>query len=236
MTGDGSEVSVHDDLMRFKPDGMSPNGWAVLAGVSRTVWADMKRHDNPSRRTLEKLLAVAGSSLAEFEALRIGEPATGTMHRDPVDAVGDHRAHHWRGAPPSPIPVYRSALSSVRCSEGAVEGLIIDRAQSVSSVARPTSLATDHTAFAINMLDDKMWPRFRPGRQIIVSALAPVATGDDVLVTIKPSNAGRAMGVVGELVGRSDGAVELRQFNPAKSIRFDAADVETIARILGECY
>ena len=39
-------------------------------GVSRTVWADLKRHGNPSRRTMEKLLQAAGSSLAEFEALR----------------------------------------------------------------------------------------------------------------------------------------------------------------------
>lgn len=236
MAGDESEVSVHDDLMRFKPDGMSPNGWAVLAGVSRTVWADMKRHDNPSRRTLEKLLAVAGSSLAEFEALRIGDTATESKARDLVGAVGDHRAHNWRGAPPPPIPVFWSASSYVRRKEGAIECLIIDRSQRISSVARPTSLATDQTVFAITMLDDKMWPRFRPGRQIIVSLLAPVATGDDVLVTIGHSNDGRALGVIGELVRRSGRAVELRQFNPAKSISFDVGDVESIARIVGESY
>ena len=51
------------------PEGLSPNAWAVKAGVSRTVWADMRRHGNPSRRTLELLLAAADSSLAEFEAL-----------------------------------------------------------------------------------------------------------------------------------------------------------------------
>ena len=32
----------------------------------------MRRHGNPSRRKLEKLLSAAGSPLAEFEALRIG--------------------------------------------------------------------------------------------------------------------------------------------------------------------
>jgi hypothetical protein len=29
------------------------NAWAVNAGVSRTVWANIRRHGNPSRRTLK---------------------------------------------------------------------------------------------------------------------------------------------------------------------------------------
>ena len=67
---------LFEELMRFKPDGWSANAWAVRAGVTRTVWTDMRRHGYPSRRTLERLLAAAGSSLAEFEALRDGD-ATG---------------------------------------------------------------------------------------------------------------------------------------------------------------
>ena len=71
-----------EELMRFKPDGLTANGWAVQAGVSRTIWADLRRHGNPSRRTLEKLLAAAGSSLAEFEALRVGEAAPASADRE----------------------------------------------------------------------------------------------------------------------------------------------------------
>jgi hypothetical protein len=67
------DCAIYRDLMRFKPEELTANGWAVKAGVSRTVWADMRRHGNPSRRTLEKLLAAASSSLAEFEALRLGQ-------------------------------------------------------------------------------------------------------------------------------------------------------------------
>ena len=62
-----------EELMRFKPDGLTANGWAVKAGVSRTIWADLRRHGNPSRRILEKLLGAAEASLAEFEALRVGQ-------------------------------------------------------------------------------------------------------------------------------------------------------------------
>ena len=74
MAGDGAQL--FEDLMRFLPDGMTANAWAVKAGVSRTIWADLRRHGNPSRRTLEKLLSAAGSSLAEFEALRVRQASS----------------------------------------------------------------------------------------------------------------------------------------------------------------
>ena len=70
--GATEESQVYRDLMRLKPEHLTPNAWAVQAGVSRAVWADMRRHGNPSRRTLEKLLTAVSSSLAEFEALRLG--------------------------------------------------------------------------------------------------------------------------------------------------------------------
>ena len=50
---------LFEELMRFKPAGLTANGWAVKAGISRAFWNDLKRHGNPSRRTLEKLLSAA---------------------------------------------------------------------------------------------------------------------------------------------------------------------------------
>ena len=91
------EPPLYRDLMRLKPDELTPNGWAVKAGVSRTVWSDMRRHGNPSRRTLEKLLDAAGSSLAEFEALRIGRaplpfaPSPAPVRRMPARLAGGRR-------------------------------------------------------------------------------------------------------------------------------------------------
>lgn len=236
MVNEGSGVSIHDAVMRFKPDGLSPNGWAVRAGVSRTVWADMKRHGNPSRRTLDKLLAIAGSSLAEFEALRIGDSTIESEEQDRVGAVGDHRASSWRGAPLAPIPVIWSAVSKARWGEGAIGCLILDREQRISSLARPLSLTADQNAFAITMPDGSMWPRFRLGRQIIASGLAPVAIGDDVLVTLRPALDRRMLAIVGELVRRSADAVELRQFNPQQIIRLEVADIDAITKIVGEAY
>src|SRR5688572_27768560 len=107
---DAEESQLFRDLMRFKPDGLTPNGWAVNAGVSRSVWSDMRRHGNPSRRTLAKLLAVAGSSLAEFEALRVGEgPKTGVL-ASKLEGVSDARAPGWRPPPQPPVPLAATAM------------------------------------------------------------------------------------------------------------------------------
>ena len=56
---------IYDDLIGFKPEGLTPNAWAVLAGVSRTVWADMRRHGNPSQRVqcLEKRSSALAANL-----------------------------------------------------------------------------------------------------------------------------------------------------------------------------
>lgn len=216
------------DLLRLKPDGLSPNGWAMKAGVSRAVWGDMRRHGNPSRRTLEKLLQAAGSSLAEFEMLRVGQLA-------PPGAAGaglaEAGAPGWRAVPPSPIPVYRSESAGgwERASE--IELIAIDRDRLVSRTVRPASLSVDRDAYAFAVAGDSMWPRFRPGRILIVSPAAPVAIGDDVVVRLS-GEGGSAL--VKELVRRSASEIELRQFNP--DCRFVVAldQFEAVEKIVGE--
>src|SRR3954469_25989942 len=97
------DSQIYRDLIRFKPQDLTANAWAIRAGVSRTVWADMRRHGNPSRRTLEKLLVAVSSSLAEFEALRLGDqPVT---HPGPSGIVGDPQASPWSPAQLPPLPL-----------------------------------------------------------------------------------------------------------------------------------
>jgi hypothetical protein len=130
---------IYDDLMRFKPEGMSPNAWAMKAGVSRTVWSDMRRHGNPSRRTLQKLLTAAGSSLAEFEALRIGGV--------PLDEVAVGRAvddrHYAWGAPQlAPLRLLATAIGGEwGHAECRVELTELRTGEIVDRVPRPVGLA-----------------------------------------------------------------------------------------------
>ncbi len=233
MTGE-DQSQIHRDLMRFKPDGLSPNAWAVRAGVSRTVWADMRRHGNPSRRTLERLLTAAGSSLAEFEALRLGPEPKGVIEAQTALAeagrgwsqpplprlplIASRSAGQW-GAPDSHV-----ALTELRTGE------LIDQ------LPRPYSLAADPDAFAVTIVDNSMWPRFLTGRRVAVSPRSPVGVGDDVLVRLRRGRrrAGHQHVLIKHLVKNSAAAVVLRQFNPDVIFQVDAADIDAILKIPGE--
>jgi SOS-response transcriptional repressor LexA len=229
----GESSPIYDDLMRFKPDGMSPNAWAMKAGVSRTVWADMRRHGNPSRRTLEKLLTAAGSSLAEFEALRIGGTAS---ERLPATGLGEQSPFVWKGPQVPPLPLVATAMAGEWGSEGsAIELTELRRGEIVDRLPRPASLANDPSAYAMTIVGDSMWPRFRPGRRVAVSPKAPVSVGDDVVVTLAGvDESGCASVLVKELVRRSGEWLELRQFNPDLTFRVPAEEAGRIEKVVGE--
>jgi hypothetical protein len=236
MGADGE--SLYRDLMRFKPEELTANAWAVKAGVSRTVWADLRRHGNPARRTLEKLLGAAGSSLAEFEALRLGG-APGSQ-AGAAARVGDARGWGWTPAPVPPLPLIVTALAGEWGKPGSrIELTEIQMQQRIDRVPRPDSLAGDPEAFAITIVGDSMWPRFRPGRRVAVSPRSPIAVGDDVLLLLRAldnavADRGVQFALVKELVRRSSGLVELRQFNPDLTIRVREDDIAEIHRIAGE--
>lgn len=229
------ESAVYRDLMRFKPEELSPNAWAVRAGVSRTVWADMRRHGNPSRKTLEKLLAVAGSSLAEFEALRIGEEAR------PSGAAGgrlaDFARRGWSPAQLPPLPIVATSLAGEWGEQGSgIELTGVWPQQIVDYLPRPAGLSGDGSAYALTIVGDSMWPRFRPGRRVAVSPRSPVAIGDDVIVRLglDPDEKGGSRALIKELVRRTAATVELRQFSPDLTFSVRAAEIEAIHRIAGE--
>src|SRR5215213_4659570 len=228
------ESPIYRDLIRFKPAELSPNAWAVQAGVSRAVWSDMRRHGNPSRRTLHKLLSAAGSSLAEFEALRVG---TGAAAKVAGPVLADPGST-WSSASLPPLPLVASSLAGEWGEPGSqVELTELRRGELLDRLPRPVSLANDKDAFALTVVGDSMWPRFRPGSRVAVSPRAPVAIGDDVLVQLRPaqrSNRAAERVMIKQLVKRNASSVELRQFNPDLTFAVDAAGVDAILKILGE--
>lgn len=217
---------LFEELMRFKPDGLTANAWAVKAGVSRTIWADLRRHGNPSRRTLEKLLGAAGSSLAEFEALRVAPQAQLTAGGD--QRLAD-RGRGWRGAPAASIPLLATSFAGEWDEAGEIEVLSVDRSGVVGKVDRPAALAGHPDAYAVTMVGESMWPRFRVGRRLLVSPGSSVEVGDDVLVRLDGDRA-----LIGELASQSMGRVELRQFNPDLTFTVDADEVEAVHKVVGE--
>lgn len=222
-----SGARLFEELMRFRPEGLSANAWAVKAGVSRTIWADLRRHGNPSLKTLEKLLGAAGSSLAEFEALRVGtlvHPPAGN-----ADALAE-KGRGWRGPLFTAIPLLLTRRAGEWGEPGSgIELLLIDRATVVGKVDRPAALAADPAAYAVTMAGESMWPRFRAGRRLLVSPAASVAVGDDVLVLLDMNQV-----LIGELARRTRSRLVLRQFNPDATFAVELVDVVAIHKVVGE--
>ena len=63
----------------------------------------------------------------------------------------------------------------------------------------------------------------------------PGRIGDDVLVRLAGHEAdGKALVLIKELVRRTSGLVELRQFNPDVVFTIDAAKIHAVHKIVGE--
>ena len=213
--------------MRFKPPGLTANGWAVRAGVSRTIWADLRRHGNPSRRTLEKLLGAAGSSLAEFEALRVGQPLP-----EPVPAGKGlaEPGRAWRAAALPPVPQFATRPAGEWGAAGSgIELQSVDRSRPIDRLDRPPALAADQGAYAVAILGQSMWPRFRAGRRLLVSPATTATAGDDVLVELAGGQV-----LIKELVLRSGSTIGLRQFSPDLTFAVEGAEIASIHKIIGE--
>jgi hypothetical protein len=232
------ESQIYRDLMRFKPDDLSPNAWAVKAGVSRTVWTDMRKHGNPSRRTLEKLLSAAGSSLLEFEALRLG-PERGQLAAG--TSPGQLADGQWSWTPRAlpPLSLVASGLGGEWGDPGShVELTEIRPSEVIERLPRPDSLAGDAEAYALTIVGGAMWPRFRTGSRVVASPRLPVAIGDDVLVQLRSATGVDHMEtkpvLIMQLVKRTTSMFELRQFHPDQTIQVDTAEVDAIHKILGE--
>ena len=223
--------------MRFKPEELSLNAWAVKAGVSRTVWTDMRRHGNPSRRTLEKLLAVAGSSLAEFEALRLGPEAKQPFTVSVTSRLGDVRPG-WIPAPLPPLPLIASVVVGEWPEAAKVELFELRPRELLGRLQRPLSLAEDSEAFALTIVGDSMWPRFRRGSRVAVSPRSPAAVGDDVVVRLRPSEGHEheesERVLIMQLAKQTRAGFDLRQFNPDMTVHIENDDVDRILKIAGE--
>lgn len=228
---------IYAALMRVKPAELTPNAWASRAGVGRAVWTDIRRHGNPTRKTLGKLLDAIGMSVAEFEAGQstVQTEVKGTgMTPDQVRAA-------WSLPAAKAVPLLGTAFGGEWLDDAEVEMTELRLAEVLDYLARPPSLAGDDAAYAVEIVGESMAPRFEPGEQVFVSPKAAVRVGDDVIVQLRANGDPEHSDIAGQvtevlikrLVRRSSTYVELRQFNPEKTFRVPLDRVRRIHRVRG---
>lgn len=163
--------------------------------------------------------------------------------RAEVSGFGDRPFEEKFGDSPLPaIPLVGSAIGMKSFDpERDIELTELDMSEVLDYIARPASLARDRDAYALTVIGDSMYPRFRPGRRVIVSPKAPVSIGDDVVVQLQGNGEDQLEGrvtvvLIKELVKRNTSIVELRQFNPDVTFQVDARRVSAIHKVIGEVY
>jgi phage repressor protein C with HTH and peptisase S24 domain len=239
MAKTGEASAMYDALMAVKPEGMSLNQWAGRAGVHRSIFNGIRAHGNPTRTTLEKLLAAIGVSLTQFEArllpVRSEVRSAGLVSERDVE----HARHGARNF--VPVPLVGSAVGgTIEDLDEHVEMTELHLSEVLDYLARPAILESDPGAYAVTIVGESMAPRFEPGERAFVSPRASVGIGDDVIVQLRAAPNGDpdhdqrvTMVLIKRLVKRGPDFLELKQFNPSMTFRLPLGRVAAIHRVVG---
>jgi SOS-response transcriptional repressor LexA len=242
MPGTLETNPTYEALMALRPADLTPNAWAVKAGVSRSVWTDIRKHGAPTRKTLERLLGAVGVSVAQFELSRYA------VHSEVIGtglSVQDIERPYRGPLRDKRVPLLGTAYGG-EWSDG-VELTELHLSEVLDYLARPPSLDNDPESYAVEIVGESMAPRFEPGERAWVSPKSPVRPGDDVIVQLRgdapaegddrrdnPDFADRVSHVlIKRLVRQSAKFVVLQQFNPAETFEVPAARVAAIHRVRG---
>lgn len=230
MSGDENPLWLA--LSAVKPDDLSFNAWALKAGVSRTIFNDVRKRGNVRHDTLSKLLAAIDVSLAQFEA---GTTPVRTEVAGTGMSVSDiQRA--WRGAPQSkPVPLLGSAIGGEWDGvDEAIELTELHLSEVLDYLPRTPSVANDPEAYALTIVGDSMAPRYEPGERVTVSPRSPASIGDDVVVQLRGEGSDRiTLVLIKRLVRRTARFIELRQFNPDMTFQVPLERVAAVHRVRG---
>lgn len=227
--------------------------WAtngIASRVAQKIGASpstINRHYNGTAATKlgRDTVAKLRDAYPDFPGWNNGNNLGNSSVRSEVASFGDRPLDEMFGSGQLPaIPVVGSAIG-VRSfdPEQHIELTDVDVSDVLDFVARPKSLARDGEAYALTVVGDSMWPRFRPGTRVIVSPRAPVSIGDDVIVQLRGDATETATFrdrvtsvLIKELVRQTAVFYELRQFKPDITFKVPVEQVAAMHKVIGPAY
>jgi hypothetical protein len=231
-------LSLYARLIAVKPQGLSANAWAVRAGLSRSVFTDIRKRNAANHTTIEKLLSSIGVTFADFEA---GARAT-DKDAAPLDSPLKSPILAFRGDDrPRDIPILGTAECGTIDFEGedgvfAIETMELDLHNVIDHARRPASLDNRRDVYGFYFTGISMEPRYEHGEIGYADPSQPPKVRDYAVVQLR-----RPDGDDGEQVHRvlakrvtrmSASFIELEQFNPPAVFRVDRKAIKHIHRII----
>jgi transcriptional regulator with XRE-family HTH domain len=214
----------------------------------------LRLHRQRAGLTLERLARAVGTTPAQISKLEKGErrltvdwmarlaPALGIAMGDllaPAPIVpGRNEAAPIPGAPlPGGEAVFAAAplagdprdFMPVRSAgRGGGEQEMFLEDGPIDYVRRPPSLALVRDAYAIYVVGDSMFPRFRQGQVLHVNPFMPPRPGSGIVLT---KTTGAVL--IKEFVGRNGLCLQARQYNPAAELSYPNAEIDAVHTIVG---
>jgi len=189
--------------------GYNPRSLSLKAGLGVTAVRDIVdgRIASPRYQTLEALARVLGVGV---ELLANGVPGPAETRQD--------------ADPPRDLPVYGAA-------QGGSEGAMLVSSEPIQRVSEP--LATVRGGYGVYIVGESMSPAYEQGDVALVHPGLPPRRGADVIL-IRQDPDGTRHVLVKRLVGWTDEAWRLRQYNPAAEFELPRADWAEIQTIVGK--
>lgn len=233
-----AEPHLYRLLKSIQPPSLSEAAWARKAHVSSSFFQDVRKGTRPRADNLEKVVAAAGYSIAQFYALEA--PVRTEVAGTGISGTNEVRRAFFGEDPVPAMPLLGTAVGAESADiEEDVELTELHLGEVLDYLARPLSLQSDKDAYALTIVGDSMSPRFEPGERVAVSPRAPVAIGDDVIVQLRAREGEDErvkMVLIKRLVRRTASHVELRQFNPEKTFRIEARRVAALHKVAGNLF
>ena len=205
-----------DRLMREA--GYNPRSLALKASLGATAVRDIidGRIASPRYQTLEALARVLG--------LKVEHLATGVAV-EPRDSV-EERAPSASAFGPRDLPVYGAA-------QGFVGGAMLISSDPIQYVSRPEPLLTVRAGYGVFVVGESMSPAYEQGDIALVHPSLPPRRDVDVILTRHDVDGTRHV-LVKRLIGWTDDAWRVRQYNPASEFELPRAEWAEIQTIVGK--
>ena len=185
--------------------GYNPRSLSLAAELGVTAVRDILdgRIASPRYATLNALAKVLGVSV---EHLAAGEETAGAV--GPAAAATSARD----------FPVYAAA-------RGGDEGTLVMDSAPIQYIARPDPLLTVKSGFGVYVVGESMVPAYEQGDIALVHPGLPPRRGADVIL-VRSDIHGTPDVLIKHLVGWSDEAWQVRQYNPPRDFTLSRAEWE----------